>query len=414
VPSLVEIASIAVLALLAARVPAPSWRRRALAVLKVWVTVRAFWLLLSHPVALQDGSREAASGLVVRTVLDVGSAPFWTFCAIAAGVKFVGTLAAMFRWTILLRGQSIDLPFRHIFGSFLIGRFVGVLLPGSIGLDGYKLYDAARFSGRTVEVAVTTVAEKAIAVSGVLLAFLVAVPFAIEALGTAALRGIAVLVPVALGLLGAVILVLWHPGTLHWVLRRLPLPAALRAPSEGARLAGVARRAQRSAAAYRDARDLVLAACGLSLVAQLATAAMLYFTALALGAAAAEFWPIALGASTQSLDALLAPLGAGGEALREATRGGVLREAVGPAQAAVAAALGFWAAEGLTLVGGFFWWMRPAGHRPLYCLVDGRQVVLPEAPRETASAGKRAPLARPAAGELLRPRVGQLPARAGR
>ena len=74
-------------------------------------------------------------------------------------MKFIGILASMYRWTILLRGQSIALPFRHIFGSFLIGRFIGTFLPSTAGLDGYKLYDAARFSGKTVEVTATTVLE---------------------------------------------------------------------------------------------------------------------------------------------------------------------------------------------------------------------------------------------------------------
>jgi hypothetical protein len=32
---------------------------RALSVLKAWFTVRVFWLLLAHPVKLEDGSRES-------------------------------------------------------------------------------------------------------------------------------------------------------------------------------------------------------------------------------------------------------------------------------------------------------------------------------------------------------------------
>ena len=95
----------------------------------------------------------------------------------------MGILASMVRWRILLRGQSIDLPFRHIFGSFLIGRFIGTFLPSTAGLDGYKLYDAARFSGRTVEVTATTALEKVIGVFGIFLTFLVALPFGIDIFG---------------------------------------------------------------------------------------------------------------------------------------------------------------------------------------------------------------------------------------
>jgi arylsulfatase A-like enzyme len=47
---------------------------------------------------------------------------------------------------------------------------------------------------------------------------------------------------------------------------------------------------------------------------------------------------------------------------------------IGAGNAIVSAALGFWAAEALTLVGGVIWWVRPAGYRPAFCLVDGKQV----------------------------------------
>jgi arylsulfatase A-like enzyme len=47
---------------------------------------------------------------------------------------------------------------------------------------------------------------------------------------------------------------------------------------------------------------------------------------------------------------------------------------IGPANAIVSAALGFWAAEALTLFGALFWWIRPANYRPAFCLVDGEQI----------------------------------------
>jgi hypothetical protein len=49
------------------------------------------------------------------------------------------------------------------------------------------------------------------------------------------------------------------------------------------------------------------------------------------------------------------------------------------------AALGFWAAEALTLAGGFFWWLRAADYKPAYCRVDGVQVDYDEAARAAVS-----------------------------
>src|SRR5215468_7876438 len=178
---LLEIGVVALAALAIARWVEPPWRKRLLDAIKAYVTVRAFWLLLAHPVAIDPGQIDA---LHLGSQVPVGATHVaaWRI-ALAAGVKFVGILASMLRWQLLLRGQSIELPFRHIFGSFLIGRFIGTFLPGTVGLDGYKLYDAARFSGRTVEVTATTAIEKVLGTFGIFLSFLVALPFGIQIFG---------------------------------------------------------------------------------------------------------------------------------------------------------------------------------------------------------------------------------------
>jgi arylsulfatase A-like enzyme/uncharacterized membrane protein YbhN (UPF0104 family) len=375
---LLEITLVAVLAVLAARLAPEPWRGRALNALKAWVTVRVFWLLLAHPVTLQDGTRVVAGRLVLDTLkgLDVGI--FLLFCALAACTKFVGILASMYRWQILLRGQSIELPFEHIFGSFLIGRFIGTFLPSTAGLDGYKLYDAARFSGRTVEVTATTALEKVIGFSGIFLSFLVALPFGIKIFGPRAGLVAAITVPFCAALIGALLFVLWYPGIVQWFVMHLPIPGK-------ARLEGLVRRVSRAAAAYRDKKGLVLGAFGLSFVVHFTTAAMYYFTTLAIGAVGVEFWPIAFGSSIQILATVLSPFTIAGEGIREAAQYALLGHMIGPAQAIVSAALGFWAAEALTLGGAYFWWFRPRHYTPAYCRVDGRQVDWREAARAAVS-----------------------------
>ncbi len=364
---LVEIAIVAVLAILAARRLQAPWRGRALNVLKGWVTVRAFWLLLTHPIALEDGTRVIAWRLILDQLDRIEAGTFWTFIALAAGVKFIGILASMFRWRTLLVGQGIELPFRHIFGSFLIGRFIGTFLPSTAGLDGYKLYDAARFSGRTVEVAAATALEKVIGVSGIFLSFLVAAPFGYAIFGERGPVILAITVPVALGLIGALLAVLFFPGLIQWFLKTMPLPGR-------SRLGGLVRRVSEAAAAYRHKQPLVLLALFLSFIVHFTTAAMYYFTALAISATNAEFWPIAFGSSIQIFATVISPFTIAGEGIREAAQYALLGNMIGPAAAIVSAALGFWAAEALTLVGGIFWWIRPSDYRPAYCRVDGQQV----------------------------------------
>jgi arylsulfatase A-like enzyme/uncharacterized membrane protein YbhN (UPF0104 family) len=379
---LAEIVAIALLALAVSRFAPQPWRGRILNVLKAWVTVRAFWLLLDHQVKMDPAQIEAlhlagqipanathvaAWRLILAQVSLIELGPFLFFCGAAAGVKFVGILASMYRWLVLLRGQGIELPFRHIFGSFLIGRFIGTFLPSTAGLDGYKLYDAARFSGKTVEVTATTAIEKVMGIFGIFLAFLVALPFGIKIFGENGPTVALVTVPLALGLIGALLAVLWFPGLVQWLLLHLPIPGR-------ARLEGIVLRIAHSASAYRDKKGLVLAALGLSFVVHFTTAAMYYFTALAAGAHDPEFWPIVFGSSIQIFATVVSPFTIAGEGIREAAQYVLLHKEIGAAASIVSAALGFWAAEALTLFGGLFWWLRPADYRPAYCRVDGVQV----------------------------------------
>lgn len=371
---LLEILAVAVLALVVARFGSDPWKGRVLNVLKAWVTIRAFWLLLGHPVAMEDGSKVVAWRLILDQLESIDAATFWLYVGAAAGIKFVGILASMRRWVVLLQGQGIQLPFRHIFGSFLIGRFIGTFLPSTAGLDGYTLYDASRFSGRTVEVTAAKALEKVIGIFGIFLTFLVALPFGIKIFGDSASLVAAITVPLAVGLISALLLILWYPRLVQWFLENLPLPGK-------ARLEGLVMRVSQSAAAYRDKKLLVLQALFLSWVVHFTTAAMYYFTALAIGAAAAEFWPVTFASSIQIFATVVSPFTIAGEGIREAAQYWLLRNQIGAAASIVSAALGFWAAEALTLLGGVFWWIRPRDYRPAYCLVHGEQVDFDEAAR---------------------------------
>jgi arylsulfatase A-like enzyme len=222
--------------------------------------------------------------------------------------------------------------------------------------------------------------------SGIFLSFLVALPLGIRIFGDHAGAIAAVTVPFCVALIAALLLVLWYPGLVQWVLERVPLPGK-------ARLEGLIMRVSRAAAAYKDQRAIVIQAFGLSFIVHFATAAMYYFTTLAIGVTNAEFWPIAFGSSIQILATVLSPFTIAGEGIREAAQYVLLGNMIGPANAIVSAALGFWAAEALTLAGGIIWWIRPDGYRPAYCLVDGEQVDYDEAAKaalalETAEPGE--------------------------
>jgi arylsulfatase A-like enzyme/uncharacterized membrane protein YbhN (UPF0104 family) len=375
---LLEILAVAIFAILVARLaPEPS-RGRVLNLLKAWITIRAFWLLFTHAVTMEDGTQIAAGRLVLDTLSEIEAGTFALWCGMATGIKFLGILASMRRWQILLRGQEIELPYKHIFGSFLIGRFIGTFLPSTAGLDGYKLYDAARFSGRTVEVTATTALEKVLGVFGIFLTFLVALPFGIHIFGDNATLVASITVPLSLALIGALLMVLWFPGIVQWLIEHIPIPGKKR-------LEGIVMRISESAAAYRDKKGLVVQALGLSWAVHFTTAAMYYFTALAIGATGAEFWPVTFASSIQIFLTVISPFTIAGEGIREAAQYWLLQNQIGAGPAIVSAALGFWAAEALTLAGAYFWWMRPKDYAPSYCLVEGEQIDYEEAAKAAAS-----------------------------
>ena len=56
---LLEVLILAASALLVSKFAPEPWRSRILSVLKAYFTVRAFWLLLSHPIAMEEGLRFA-------------------------------------------------------------------------------------------------------------------------------------------------------------------------------------------------------------------------------------------------------------------------------------------------------------------------------------------------------------------
>jgi hypothetical protein len=146
----------------------------------------------------------------------------------------------------------------------------------------------------------------------------------------------------------------------------------------GARLpAGARLQVQRltdAVGAYRGQLGLLFAALFCKFVTHFTTAVVYFFTALAIGVAGAQFWPIVFGSTIQILGTIFAPTIAG-EGAREAFQALLLSKQLGGVpQAVLSAALGFIAAEAATLWGGLFMLVRKPGWRPTFTLVDGAQV----------------------------------------
>ncbi len=354
---------------------------------KVLPLVNTSGIQQTASVRLPDG-REGTVGLVhISTISAIRAylpkivlGTFLLFAIMATCVKFMGVFGNMYRWHLLLVGQGMRFPFGHIVGTFLIGRFLGTFMPSTIGLDGYRLWDATHYSKRGIESAAALVIDKVLGFVGIFLTFLVALPFGYRLLGDYAGITVAITVPVATAIILAFFLALFYPGIIQFFIGLFPFPAK-------GKIRGYIERVNHSAAAYKHKKGLLLTCAFFAFFGHFTTAAMYFFTALAVGVAGASFWMVTFGSSIQIFATLISPTMAG-EGAREIVQALVLGSHLGHSQAILSAALGFWAAEAMTLSGAFFLWARKGGYRPKFLHLKEAAPLPGSTPAAVSTAGE--------------------------
>ena len=150
-------------------------------------------------------------------------------------VKGVGVFASILRWDQLVRGQGYKAPLGYLSGSFLVGRFFGMFLPSTLGLDGYRAYDLGRTAGDGVGSVAIIVVEKITGFFTLSLLVIITLPAGLRFLPEQALIAAFVVfcVPVALSFF-----LLLRPGLIERALDGL---LGLRFPGK-ARVEGLLRR----------------------------------------------------------------------------------------------------------------------------------------------------------------------------
>jgi uncharacterized protein (TIRG00374 family) len=276
---------------------------------------------------------------------------------VATVTKLVGVLASILRWDQLLRGQGYRAPLGYLTASFLVGRFIGVFLPSTLGLDGYRAYDIARQAQDAVGSVAVIVVEKITGFFTLSLLVLATLPAGLRFLPTRLLIVLSAIfcVPVVVSFF-----LLLRPGLVEWLLDRL---LSLRFPGK-ARVEDLLRRSVAAVTVYQDQKGVLFRAVLLGLVVHGSTALMYYFCALAVGVDAGLADMLFVGPWI-----ILATVGLptiGGEGAREFTALGLLsRIGVGESAAWLVGHLGFWAAEFVPAVaGGIILAVRPGGYRP--------------------------------------------------
>jgi hypothetical protein len=261
----------------------------------------------------------------------------------ATFVKFLGIVANIVRWQVLLAGQGLHFGLKWLTASYFVGRFFGIVMPSTLGLDGWRLYDTIRVSRRPVECTTVIAVERIIGLVGLLASILLFMPFA--DLGGRDLADIvqSLAVPLAATMLFGLMLLL-RPGLFSPFLRLVPV----------AKVRGFIGSAIQSATAYSTKRSALVIALLCAVFGQLTTMAMYFANAMALQVEGVTMLQVFYAAAVMTLGTFVTPTAAG-EGVRELVFVELLGGHVPAAKAFLIGHIGFWIEKLLlSFQGGIF------------------------------------------------------------
>ena len=305
-------------------------------VLKIAVTT-ALFVLLFRP-ETYGLSPTLFGGVAPTTLLKELRGISWAhlipWLIFAALVKLCGMLAGILRWRLLLAGQSLRLPFGYLVQSWFVGRALGVFLPSTLGLDGYRLYDTTRYTHEGIKCATVIAVEKLTGFISLTLLVFLTFPLGFRLLRINA----GILAVILLGLGGCVLLsfiLLLKPRSIQLLLAVFPVPPRAR---------HLANRVGTAVTRYHGQRRLLLGAVMCALLVHLGTCFMFFGTMMAIRAENTGLLDILFASPIMIYGTVIGP-SIGGEGIREIVFATLLGSKSGVAPAVLFAHLGWWIGE---------------------------------------------------------------------
>lgn len=270
----------------------------------------------------------------------------------ATFIKFLGIMANIFRWQVLLAGQGLHFGFSWLTASYFVGRFFGIVMPSTLGLDGWRLYDTIRISRKPIECTTVLVIERLTGLVGLLATILIFMPFA-DLRG----RGIADVLQAMAVPLGAVVLF----GLMLLVRPELFVPLTRLVPI--AKVRNFLENAIRAATAYSSRRGIMVIALLCAIFGQVTTMAMYFSNAMALQVEGVTMLQVFYAAAVMTLFTFLIPTAAG-EGVREFMFVDLLGGKIPTAKAFLIGHVGFWIEKLLlSFQGGIFLLWAPKSYQ---------------------------------------------------
>lgn len=261
-----------------------------------------------------------------------GNVAFWL--AFATAVKLAGMLAGVLRWRILLQGQGLNIPFWYMVQSWFVGRTIGIFLPGTIGLDGYRLYDSSVYTGDVVKCFTVIAIEKVIGFIALTSLVLLTLPLGYQLLNINVSMLAAILAFLACAIAGFFLLLL-NPRVIQVIVAALPTPGPVR---DKLNKLGAA------VTAYSGNRGQLMLAVFFGMLVHLGTCFMYFGTMMAIKAPNTGLADVLFVSPLMIWGTVVGPT-VGGEGIREIVFALVLTQKAGASASVTMAHLGWWVGE---------------------------------------------------------------------
>ena len=109
------------------------------------------------------------------SLASVAAVPFW-IVVLASALMGAGLVAGSLRWDVALQNFAIKLSKWKLFSYYLMGLFLSMFLPTSVGGDAFRIYVVARSSGKPAAALFATMQERLIGLCGAVAVSLVVMP----------------------------------------------------------------------------------------------------------------------------------------------------------------------------------------------------------------------------------------------
>lgn len=286
----------------------------------------------------------------VQTLLTRLANLSWGWLAFGYSIQLFAVTCSVLRWQRLLIGQGIHAPLKHLFSSFMIGRFFGEFAPGGwTGLNGYRIYDIGKYTGKVARATAAIGIEMVLGWISFSTLVLCGSYYGVRFIG---LSGVLMVDTFFLGLIAFAVLLMSKPVLFRVLSQRLShtLAAKLHTTAD-------------AVCAYQGKGGLVSQAVLLGIGTHLFRMFIYVASARAL-AAELSVGEVIFGSSLQTF-ATFMPASVNGIGLREATAVAVYtRGGVPESTAVLIPTLGFLMEVSLSSLGGVFFLLRRPGYQP--------------------------------------------------